>query len=106
MSAPGGDPVARLTALASQLRGELDRQRAQATARLVTERATGMLMERLGCTAAEARQQLELLASRSGTTPADIAAEIAGEHLIAGEQAGGRSRRAEHRAGAAPSWPR
>ena len=91
MSAPGGDPVARLTALASQLRGELDRQRAQATARSVTERATGMLMERLGCTAAEARQQLELLASRSGTTPADIAAEIAGEHLIAGEQAGGRS---------------
>jgi serine phosphatase RsbU (regulator of sigma subunit)/PAS domain-containing protein len=78
---PDGDPIARLTALAGRLRGELDRERAQAVARALTERATGMLMERLSCTAAEARQQLERLAGRSGTSPAEIAAEIAGERL-------------------------
>ena len=72
MSTPERDPVTRLTALTSLLRGELDRHRAQAAARSVTERASGMLMERLSCTAAEARQQLERLtpSPTPGMTPA------------------------------------
>jgi PAS domain-containing protein len=84
VSTPERDPVTRLTALTSLLRGELDRHRAQAAARSVTERASGMLMERLSCTAAEARQQLERLAGQSGVSPAEISAEIVGERLIAG----------------------
>jgi PAS domain-containing protein len=73
--------LSRLAALAQWQRGELDRLRAQAAARAVTERATGILMERLGCPAEHARQQLEHLANGAGLTPAEIAADIAGEHL-------------------------
>jgi serine phosphatase RsbU (regulator of sigma subunit)/PAS domain-containing protein len=87
VSTPDGDPITRLTALAGRLRDELDTERARAAARSVIERATGMLMERLHCTAAEARQQLGLLAARAGVGLADIAAEIAGERL-AGSGAG------------------
>jgi serine phosphatase RsbU (regulator of sigma subunit)/PAS domain-containing protein len=84
VSTPEGDPIARLTALVGSLRSELDRLRAQAAARAVTERATGMLMERLSCPAADARRQLERLAARAGVSPADIAAEVAGENLVTG----------------------
>jgi serine phosphatase RsbU (regulator of sigma subunit)/PAS domain-containing protein len=83
LSTPDRDQIARLTALADWLRGELDRQHSQAAVRSVTERATGILMERLGCPAQEARQQLARLATEAGVTQADIAAEIAGENLVA-----------------------
>lgn len=84
VSTPDGGEIARLIALADSLRGDLDRLHTQATVRAVTERATGMLMERLGCSAAQARHQLEQLASAAGVTTADIAAEIAGEDLVPG----------------------
>jgi PAS domain-containing protein len=75
------DELARLAALAGWQRGELDRLRAEAAVRSVTERATGILMERLGCPAEEAMQQLARLAADAGMSPADIAADIAGENL-------------------------
>src|SRR5215471_10122493 len=83
MSAPEGRELERLAALAEWLRGELDQSRAGAAARAVTERATGILMERLGCPADEARQQLDHLAAGAGITPEQFAADIAGEHLAA-----------------------
>jgi serine phosphatase RsbU (regulator of sigma subunit)/PAS domain-containing protein len=75
------DEQARLAALAGWQRAELDRLRTEAAIRSVTDRATGMLMERLGCPAEEARQQLARLATEAGVSEADIAADIAGENL-------------------------
>ena len=83
MTAPDPDEIARLTALASWQRGEIDRLRARASADLILERATGILMERLGCPADQARQQLIRLAAEAGTTPAEMAADIAGQALAA-----------------------
>ena len=55
--------------------------RAQAATRSVVDTAQGVLMERLGCTAAEAGQQLARLARESGTPLAELAAEITGQRL-------------------------
>ena len=55
--------------------------RSEAAACSVIDVATGMLMEQLSCSAAEARQQLDRLSSASGITPTDLAAEITGQHL-------------------------
>jgi hypothetical protein len=82
VTAPDPEEIGRLTALAGWQRGELDRLRAQAAARAIVERATGMLMERLGCPAADARQQLARLAADAGVSQAGIAADIAGESLV------------------------
>jgi serine phosphatase RsbU (regulator of sigma subunit) len=84
---PGGEP--------GQLCAELDQLRAQSAARAITERATGILMERLDCPAEEARAQLAHLAAEAGTDPASIAADIAGERMPA---LPGRARRAVARA--------
>jgi hypothetical protein len=73
---------AKLTDLVGWQRCELDRLRSQAPARSVTDVATGMLMERLSCSDAEARQQLDRLSSASGINTADLAAEITGQHLL------------------------
>lgn len=81
MSAPDRDEQDRLAALVGWQRDEIDSLRAQAAARSVTERAIGMLMERLGCPAEEAARQLARLAAEAGVGPADIAADIAGERL-------------------------
>ena len=75
--------LARLTALIGRQRRELDRMRAQATARSVVDTARGVLMERLGCAAAEAGRQLARLAHESSTPLAELAAEITGQHLAA-----------------------
>jgi serine phosphatase RsbU (regulator of sigma subunit)/PAS domain-containing protein len=87
---PGGEP-GRFRAE----RGELDQLRAQSAARAITERATGILMERLGCPAEEARVQLAHLAAEAGTDTASIAADIAGERM---PELPGRARRAVARA--------
>jgi len=73
---------AKLANLVGWQRRELDRMRSEAAARSVTDIATGMLMERLSCSAAEARQQLDSLSSASGVNTADLAAEITGQHLL------------------------
>lgn len=83
MSGPDRDESARLGALVEWQRAELDRLRAGAAARAVTERATGILMERLGCPPEEARQQLDRLAAAAGVGTEQIAADIAGERLPA-----------------------
>jgi hypothetical protein len=75
--------MARLTALIGRQRRELDRMRAQAAARSVVDTAQGVLMERLGCTPAEASRQLAHLAHESATPLAELAAEITGQHLAA-----------------------
>src|SRR5215475_2431434 len=70
---------AKFTDLVGWQRHELDRMRSEAAARSVTDVATGMLMERFSCLAAEARQQLDRLSCESGISTTDLAAEITGQ---------------------------
>ena len=81
MTTASAADLARLTALIARQRRELDRMRAQAATRSVVDTAQGVLMERLGCTAVEAGQQLARLAQESGTPLAELAAEITGQRL-------------------------
>jgi PAS domain-containing protein len=81
LTSSGAADVVRLTALIARQRRELDRMRAQAAARSVVDMAQGILMERLGCSAAEASEQLARLASDSGTPLVDLAAEVTGQQL-------------------------
>jgi hypothetical protein len=74
---PDPGEIGRLAALARRQRRELDELRAEIAARSVIERATGILMERLGCPADEAAQQLAHLAAEAGTGLVGIAADIA-----------------------------
>src|SRR5215467_3499384 len=71
-----GADVARLTALVARQRRELDRLRSRAAGRSVVDLARGMLMEQLGCTPAEAQRQLARLASESGISATELAAQI------------------------------
>jgi PAS domain-containing protein len=75
------DELARLAALTDWQRAELDRLRAEAAVRSLMERATGIIMERLGCPAEEARQQLARLAADASVSPVGFAADIAAENL-------------------------
>jgi PAS domain-containing protein len=75
-STSGG--LRRLSAVIARQRQELDRERAEAAARTVLDVARGILVERLGCSAAEAGKQLARLSEQSGTSAAEIAAQIAG----------------------------
>ncbi len=96
------DEIASLTALAEWQRRELDQLRAEAAAGRLVERATGILMERLGCTAADARQQLATLAGQAGMARAEIAADIAGQSLAAAPAARRRAAAADAAIAAAP----
>jgi serine phosphatase RsbU (regulator of sigma subunit)/PAS domain-containing protein len=73
---PSGADVARLKALTARQGRELDRMRSQAATRSVVDLATGMLMEQLHCSPAEARQQLARLARESDDSVAGLAAQI------------------------------
>lgn len=82
----------RLSALIARQRRELDRLQADAAARSVVDLARGMLMERLGCSPAEAQAQLEHLSAESGTSLTELAAQVTGQRtapapLDAGESA-------------------
>ena len=76
MTQPSGPDVARLEALITRQRRELDRMRSAAAARSVIDVATGVLMEQLHCPPAAARRQLSCLAAESGDTVAELAARI------------------------------
>jgi serine phosphatase RsbU (regulator of sigma subunit)/PAS domain-containing protein len=72
------DDAPRLAAVVERQRRELDELRASATASTVIATAAGMLMERLGCTAAEAVAQLRRLASATSVPVAQMAATVVG----------------------------
>jgi serine phosphatase RsbU (regulator of sigma subunit)/PAS domain-containing protein len=76
---PSGPDVARLRALIARQRRDLNALRSQAAVRSVIDVATGMLMEQLHCSPVEARRQLDRLASESGDTVTELAAQIAGQ---------------------------
>jgi serine phosphatase RsbU (regulator of sigma subunit)/PAS domain-containing protein len=76
---PSGPEIARLRALIARQRRELDAVRSSGAARSVIDVATGMLMEQLHCSPAQARRQLDSLAAESGETVAGLAAQIAGQ---------------------------
>jgi serine phosphatase RsbU (regulator of sigma subunit) len=79
-STPGdagrGEEILRLTAVIDRQRQELEQGRLAAAARSVTDLAAGVLIERLGCSAAEAASQLAALAREANTPVAEIAAAI------------------------------
>jgi len=102
-----GAKLARLTDLVEWQRRELDRVRAIDAVRAVTDLATGMLMERLKCSAAEAGEQLARLSSEIGVPPAELAAEITGRQpLAAPEQPGVAASLGSAAARAAPDGAR
>ena len=72
----GGQEILRLAAVIDRQRQELEQARAAAAARSVVDMAKGALIERLGCSAAEAASQLTALAREAGTPVAEIAAAI------------------------------
>ena len=76
MTEPSGADLVRLNALVTRQRRELDQLRAAAASRSVVDLARGMLMEQLGCTAAEAQRQLTRLARESGIGVTELAAQI------------------------------
>jgi serine phosphatase RsbU (regulator of sigma subunit)/GAF domain-containing protein len=76
---PSGPEIDRLRALIARQRRELDAVRSEAAARSVTDVATGVLMEQLHCSPAQARRQLHSLAAESGDSVTDLAAQIAGQ---------------------------
>jgi PAS domain-containing protein len=73
--------VTRLASVVARQRRELDEMRAQAAKRSLVDMAQGMLMERLGMQAAEARSHLARLAEESGTPLAELAADVTGQHV-------------------------
>jgi serine phosphatase RsbU (regulator of sigma subunit) len=75
---PQGAELRRLAAVIDRQRQELEQARAEAAARSVADMAKGVLIERLGCTPAEAITQLAALAREAGTPVAEIAAAIIG----------------------------
>jgi serine phosphatase RsbU (regulator of sigma subunit)/PAS domain-containing protein len=76
---PSGQDAARLRALIARQSRDLETLRSQAAARSVMDVATGVLMEQLHCSPAEARRQLDRLARESGDTVTGLAAQIAGQ---------------------------
>ena len=78
MTAPSGAEFARLSALIARQREQLRRLESGAAARSVIDLARGILMERLGCSPAEAQAQLEHLSAESGTSLDELAGQIAG----------------------------
>ncbi len=72
-----GDEL-RLAGVVDRQRREIERMRAQTAARIVVATATGLLMERLGCSAADAASQLGVLAEATGVSLGEMAATVIG----------------------------
>ena len=81
MAEPSGTDLTRLKALVARQRRELDTMRSQTATRSVVDLATGMLMEQLHCSPAQARRQLGRLARESGDSVAGLAAQLTGQLL-------------------------
>jgi serine phosphatase RsbU (regulator of sigma subunit) len=77
-AAPSGADFARLSALIARQRDQLRLAASQAATRSVIDLARGILMERLGCTAAEAQAQLEHLSTEASVGVAELASQITG----------------------------
>lgn len=77
MPATDGD-VLRLAKVVDRQRRDLERMRAEVAVSTVVATATGLLMERLGCSAADAASQLGVLAEATGVSPAEMAATVVG----------------------------
>ena len=92
VSAASGGEFARLSGLITRQRRDLDRMQSEAAARSVVDLARGMLMERLSCSAAEARAQLSHLSAESGTGVPELAAQIASQVPPAGAAGPGMHR--------------
>jgi PAS domain-containing protein len=80
--ASSGEDILRLAAVIDRQRRELDRLRGDAAARSVVDMARGALIERLGCSPAEAASQLAALAAEFGTSAAEIAGAIIGHDPV------------------------
>jgi serine phosphatase RsbU (regulator of sigma subunit)/PAS domain-containing protein len=85
VTAPGGGEFRRLSALIARQRRDLDRMQAQAASRSMVDLARGVLMAQLGCSPAQAQEQLVRLSADSNTSIADLAAQITGQ--LASDQA-------------------
>ncbi|MCO5973120.1 SpoIIE family protein phosphatase [Actinoallomurus soli] len=70
------DDVMRLTALVAEQRQRLEDARDRTAARALTDIATGILVDRLGCSPAEALGHLARLAAGTGTSLVDLAADL------------------------------
>jgi hypothetical protein len=88
VTAPGGGEFRRLSALIARQRHDLDRMQAEAASRSVVDLARGMLMAQLGCSPAQAQEQLLRLSEDSNTSVPDLAAQIAGQAPSGQERAG------------------
>jgi len=74
---PGTDDhVLRLAALVDRQRLEMDELRAETAGRTIIATATGVLMERLSCSASDAMTQLTSLADATGVAVAEMAATV------------------------------
>ena len=91
MTAPSGAEFARLSALIARQREQLRRLESGAAARSVIDLARGILMERLGCSPAEAQAQLEHLSAESGTSLDELAGQITGAAATGGLAAGNQA---------------
>ena len=78
-----------MSALIARQRQELDGLQSAAAARAVVDLARGVLMERLGCSPAEAQEQLEHLSAESGTSLAELAAQVTGQPTPAARASNG-----------------
>ncbi len=76
----------RLSALIARQRRDLDALAARAASRSVVDLARGMLMAQLGCSPAQAQEQLARLSRESNTSMTDLAAQITGQ--VTGQHTG------------------
>jgi hypothetical protein len=87
-----GEDVPRLAAVVERQRQELARVRARAGATVAVAVARGVLMERHGCSLAEAARQLVDMAAAAGLPEPEMAAAVlAQEAPVADPSAGGRA---------------
>jgi hypothetical protein len=85
VTAPSGGDFARLSALIARQRDQLQQLEARTAAQSVVDLARGMLMERLGCSPAQAQSQLEHLSAEARTSVPELASQITGmDHAWAG----------------------